>query len=373
MHPTGTERSAPARRARSALLCAGLAMLVLQGGLRLFIEYGDPGVRDPGYAVHLAQLRQGGAGPDGPLRVLMLGSSRTMLGLKAAEMGDALTRRLGRPVLVHNYGEPGNNPLNHLFRWRRLRQDGLHIDLLLVEVMPSQLNANRPVNQFVASLLFPVNRLRAADLPLLEHYTGESAPNLRRDWYLAYCFPWYAHREELLRRSARFFVPLDRRFLPTEEANACGDPLMSAADKMKMRTPRALSKTYEEYAFWFEEFRLGGSNCQALHELLEDARAQSVPVALVLMPEGPTFRSWFPESMYRQVYDWLTGLSREHACALINAHEWLDEDDFFDSHHMLGPGAEKFTRRLEREAVLPLLESRYGLKVAPEVAEATPR
>jgi hypothetical protein len=367
MYPTPS--TATPRRARAALAWAVLAFALLQGGLRYAIERWAPGVRDPEYGARLAHLRQGGSGPGGPLRVVMLGSSRTMLGLKAAEMGDSLTRQLGRPVLVHNYGEPGHNSVYHLFRWRRLRRDGVRPDLLLVEVMPMQHNASRPHLDSPFVPLPPAECLGAADLPLVEYWTGSFRPGLRRQWLLAWSFPWYTHRQELLRHSAPFLLPWEPRVGPAALFHPSGEPRMSEQDKLSMRTARALDFARGSFDYWTTDFRLGGPCCAALHQILEDCRADGIPVALVLMPEGPLHRSWYPEAMLRQVRDWLDGLRQEYGLTVVNAQEWLDEEDFFDSHHMLGSGSEKFTRRLEREAILPLLAGRYGARAASQVAE----
>jgi hypothetical protein len=103
-------------------------------------------------------------------------------------------------------------------------------------------------------------------------------------------------------------------------------------------------------------FHLNELQCQAVRELLASCRKERVAVALVVMPEGPTFRSWYPLGAWESVQDWLTRISREYDAPLINAREWIaNEDDFMDSHHLLLSGRGKFTERLGREYILPLL------------------
>ena len=78
---------------------------------------------------------------------------------------------------------------------------------------------------------------------------------------------------------------------------------------------------------------------------------------LVLMPEGPTFRGWYSPETWQAVQQWLAQLSQKYDAPLVNAREWIDDEDKFqDSHHLLASGARIFTERLAREAILPSLQ-----------------
>ncbi len=110
-----------------------------------------------------------------------------------------------------------------------------------------------------------------------------------------------------------------------------------------------------EYVPALIESNPNSSAGRVLHELLASCRQARVPAALVLMPEGPTFRSWYPAGTLPKVRGWLKQLCRENGAGFVDAEEWIGEDDFLDSHHLLRRGAEKFTERLGREALPPLL------------------
>lgn len=122
---------------------------------------------------------------------------------------------------------------------------------------------------------------------------------------------------------------------------------------VQVRTPEryqaALNTARREYAAELSDFELGGPSCQALREMLEICRAEDMPVALVLMPEGDEFRSWYPPGAWDQIDAFLKGLSDEFSVALINGREWIGEDDFLDSHHLLVPGADRFSRLLAQQ------------------------
>jgi len=85
----------------------------------------------------------------------------------------------------------------------------------------------------------------------------------------------------------------------------------------------------------------------------------------VLMPEGPTFRGWYSPETLHDVQVWITQLGRENAAPVIDAREWMPEDDFGDSNHLLSGGADKFTERLGREYILPLLRRRGDEEKSP--------
>ena len=120
-------------------------------------------------------------------------------------------------------------------------------------------------------------------------------------------------------------------------------------------------------------FHLDELQCQAVCELLASCRKERVAVALVVMPEGPIFRSWYPPGTWEATKEWLRHISQEYDAPLINARDWIDdENDFMDSHHLLLSGRAKFNERLGREYILPLLRrlptegnQPHGLAVLP--------
>jgi hypothetical protein len=94
----------------------------------------------------------------------------------------------------------------------------------------------------------------------------------------------------------------------------------------------------------------------ALHELLELCRQRQIGAALVLMPEGSEFRSIYSPAAWQQIGTFLAETSHEFAVPVVNAREWVPDNNFTDSHHLLLRGATVFTERLGQEVILPLLE-----------------
>jgi hypothetical protein len=109
-----------------------------------------------------------------------------------------------------------------------------------------------------------------------------------------------------------------------------------------------------------EHFELGGPFCPAFRPLLERCRQEHIAAAFVLMPEAETFRALYSPQAWPQIERFLGELTAEYGTPVINARDWVHDTEFFDTHHLLPPGAEVFTRRLGRDAILPLLRSQAG-------------
>jgi hypothetical protein len=103
-----------------------------------------------------------------------------------------------------------------------------------------------------------------------------------------------------------------------------------------------------------------------MRDLAELCQREHIELVLLLTPEGPTFQSWCSAESRRRYDDYCAGFCREFRIPLVDARDWMKEEDFVDSHHLLLPGAEKFTRRLGRDVLEPMVAG----KLYP-VAEAT--
>jgi hypothetical protein len=92
-----------------------------------------------------------------------------------------------------------------------------------------------------------------------------------------------------------------------------------------------------------------------LRDLVAAVRAAGAEPVLYLMPEGSEFRSWYagePDVVFTR---YLQQFTAQHAVTLVDARTWMADDDFSDSHHLLRPAAEAFSRRFGEEVILPRL------------------
>jgi len=355
--PAVSHRSRRSRTRRSfAALLSGLAAFVaFQLGLAAVVEIGMPEVRDPLYGrrLHLVQKRLR-AEPAKPWTVMMLGSSRTEHAFRVRKDEEkAWAEILGHPVATFNFGVPGAGSLTELLTWGRLRRDGVRPSLLLIEVLPAYLAA--PPSDY-NEVFLPTDRLAWRDLPLIERYVGTIRTGLRRDWLESWPMAGYTHRLSLIKLVGPELLPPGYRLAGAAGLDESGAPPTADAPVTSEQRQRAIQFAGIEYHPRFAGFQLGGPQCQALCELLASCRKEGVSVAMVVMPEGPTFRSWYPPGTWEDIKAWLTQVGREYNAPLVNAREWLDdENDFRDSHHLLLSGRDKFKERLGRETILPLL------------------
>jgi hypothetical protein len=283
----------------------------------------------------------------------MLGSSRTVNALKAKELEAQLAREAGVPVWAFNFGTLGAGPLTELLNLKRLLREGIHPDLLLVEVFPAVLAGQESVAH--AELYrFPVTRLWYRELALMRSY-GYPAPELRHDWWEGCLVPWYTQRFCIVSWAAPATLPWNLRqdwFREVDDSGWVEPPQLQREAGLYQQ---AVARARAEYAPYLTGFRLGGPSCRALRELLDVCRHEHVATALVLMPEGSPFRSWYPADALKATDRFLRQLRQEYGIAVIDARQWIPDEDFIDSHHLLPEGAALFTERLGRTALLPLL------------------
>jgi hypothetical protein len=324
----------------------------LQLGLALSIERWLPELRDPTYAIKARLLRQRTAAlPEKPLTVVMVGSSRVEYGLLAGDLEEQLAAQLGSRPVVFNFGISGAGLVTELLIVRRLLADGIRPDVVLVEILPSCFAGQVPSSELPR---LTADRLWLGDLPVVARY-GASLPDLRACWWEAWPVPWYSHRYAILARTAPLFLP-DRGLSAAFgkiDASGVGTLLDTPPEPEAYR--RNVESTRACFAPCFEKFRLSESACQSLRELLTLCREARIGTALVLMPEGQPFRALYSADSWDSINACLTALSHEFDAPLINARDWIADDQFSDSHHLLHPGAADFTARLGRDHLAPLL------------------
>src|SRR5438067_1942185 len=85
-----------------------------------------PWMREPVYGRKLVCLRKRiKSTPKSSLVVVVIGSSRTLNGLRGEVVESILTPALSRPVTVFNLGVPGADSFGNLVHLRRLLADGI--------------------------------------------------------------------------------------------------------------------------------------------------------------------------------------------------------------------------------------------------------
>ncbi len=346
-------RQALRTHARSAVGCGLTGFALLQVGLSVVMDRWAPVLHDPEYGHKLALLRARQAEhPDWPL-VLVLGSSRSGIGLSPAAFPKLAIE--GHSALVFNFAITGCGPIQELQTFRRLLRHGVRPQRVLIEVHPLLLHQDHGIGE--ETWLDP-RRLDLADLGTVGRYVGHPW-SLYERWCRLRLSPWYSNRFLILNRFARSWLeaqhhqdawthlsgdgwlPYGRQEIPTDEYR------------------KGVEHARREYGPMLADFHVTATADAALTALLRACRDEGIPAALYLMPEGSEFRSWYSPPARREIADYLARLRQTYGVPVYDATAWCDDGDFWDSHHLLATGARRFSKRFGGEAVREFLAGSY--------------
>jgi hypothetical protein len=340
-------RSAARTRARTALAW-GLALFVCgQLGVRHLVR-SDPRIGEPEFGRKLADLRATIAANPGRPLLLMLGSSRVATGFRPDSL-PTKPARSGPPPIAFNFSLVGTGPeITHLIL-HRLLVEGIRPATVLVEYWPPFWTTRRTYRDYTDRI--DVGHLDPAGARLLGGYLL-SPVGMYREWLSAQLAPAHANRSALLGRFAPAWstrpAVSDHR-LENIDPSGWWIPPISADPEFNRRL---LAQMQKHYAPILAHFQTREVPDRALRATLELCRCEGIRSAVVVLPEGPEFRSWYPPEALAEVDAYLDRLRRDCRVPVIDARSWLPESAFMDSHHLLPDGARSFTSHLGT-AVLP--------------------
>jgi hypothetical protein len=343
------------RLSARCILCWGLlSFCLLEAALGIYLDARLPAARDPEYVTRERLLRARLAEAPGRQLVLLLGSSRTMLGIKAGQITSCDPAR----PLVFNFGLLGAGPVLEGICLQRLLAAGVRPDLVFIEVLPPALN--EPRDYCLEEDWLSGKRLCARELAGAWRYHSDPA-HLLGQWLQARCVP-SPHRLPALAMALGLDWSRSSKGAPGVEVATDGygwhAQLLSGLSAERRRAFTALAQ--RQYRNSFGPFRLAVGPAHALEDLLDRCRAADIPAALVLTPEGSEFQALYPAEMRRGIDAFLVRLAQDRAVPLIDARDWVEDAGFWDAHHLLPEGAATFTARFEREALRPLLRRPPG-------------
>src|SRR5262245_5980746 len=358
----------PARRARAfkstaraTLLWAVASLIVLQGAFRLLIDRVWPELRDPAFEIKARRLDHVLAQhSEGPITVLMTGSSVTSNLFKAKHLEDQLAVELDRDVVVFNMGCHGGGALTQLMWLRRLLERGVRPDFVCVEFSPQLYDS--PDTPSDASR-FPVHVRRGQDWATIRPYLADEG-DMRREWRWYRWCPAYFHRLTILNCLATPLVPV-KDHIPTWGGTIderCWTELPPRSAEDLANTVRQVKNAYETP---LKNFTPGKSSVVALEQLLTLLHQEHIPAAVIMAPQSPTLRQLYPKNVLDGFVRHVADLSETRHMPFINAFDWLDEEHFADCIHPTSVGAEIFSTRLKREVLLPALSHRNKLLAGP--------
>lgn len=329
---------------------AGIAQLVLPGWLDKYA--------DPPYTMRRDRLRDrlkvATAQKQSVPLVITLGSSRVLDAIDGRTAEQQLREVLGQQVIVSNFGTPACGPYHSLTLLGRLLRDGIQPDMVVVEVLPTYLQEQ------TAEQCFPLAPLplTTADRTWLAE-RGVKPPTSTTD-EAQHPLALYGLRTNLLKVTVPSLLPRHQNTAWLAAADEWGTILMQPDDDPQRRA-KALSFAKQTYHPQLRDFQWGEAGLAGLQLLIEECHRHNIATAVLLTPEGPTFRTWYRSGAVEEIEQRLHSFAREHNTRLIVSSQWIEEADFADSHHLLAPGAAKFSARLGREGIAPAIQQRQSI------------
>jgi hypothetical protein len=346
------KRVSVANRKAPGTLAAVVWGLVFFAGLQLAMAVvfeRNPELSNPHVGHPLIRLR--GRLQETPSRplLLMLGSSRTQTGFRPQVL-PPLTVDSNAPILF-NFGISGSGPITELFCLNELLCHGIRPRWLLVEVLAPLLHQD---GQKREEAWCTFEHLPLHDRRLQSGYFARRRASLACCWETP-LLPVYTHRTDIMGYVAPDWVPLNLRRDYFRAADAGGWLPAFAKIRADQFGP-ALEHARREYQQHLEAFQISPEPGNALRQLLGLCARRDITPVLVLMPEGSTFRSWYPPKALAELDAYLASLSRQYGVPVVDARRWMPDSAFVDSHHLQAGAADAFTRRLGREVLGPLVQ-----------------
>lgn len=323
-------------------------MVVIQLGLSLALDL-KPEIRHPEYGFKLALLRQRLQESPGRQLVVLMGSSRTEVGLQAEKFDLAAA---GEGPLVFNFALAGAGPIQHLMLLHDLSEEGICPDRLAIEVHP--LFLNQICGALREEARIDVHRLGPTGLDVLAQYS-EAPAQLRRTWWKWRLVPAHAFRHQFLDCCCSTLCAGPKQYAGFSHLSPLGWLPFPRASNKDEREKMLAHARWEYKDFKAFDFQVTEEPDRAMRMLLTFCRDRKIGVTFYIMPEGSEFQVVYPAEARGRVSAYLTKLRQEYDFDLYDATGWMSDASFADSHHLLPEAAEEFSQRFAREILRPTL------------------
>lgn len=329
--------------ARRAVLMALAAFLLCNVGLVIAMDAVFPQIRDPEYGRRLHRLQARLAEhPERPL-VVTIGSSRCSMGVRPDVWEATRPRTRAAEPMLFNMSLVGSGPLMENFCLRRLYNDGITPDAVILEYWPPFLREDGPYWEIDR---IDHHRCYPSDRAFIREFSTDPA-GFERSMLHCRLNPFSEHRHHLLAQIVPSWLPWHRRLDPTWAGldgwgwlPGLDEPHPPNADLRQAR----LAHCEQVYRKQFDGYRIHPLADRGLRSSVALARANGAKVAFVYLPESTEFRGWIPPEVEAECREHLAGLCRELDVPLIDARSWLADGFLVDGFHLSRLGATEFSR-----------------------------
>jgi hypothetical protein len=326
LRPAGRRPPARVVRAKQTLLATALAAVMLVPPAWVVVETARPDCLDPTYVQTRTALAAAvAAHPDHRLAVV-IGSSRTQIGF-APELLPPQTDAVGRPVLWFNASHYEAGPGMNFVTLSRLLRDGHVPATVVMEIMPAFCAHG------AAGLLAKHATYRDAAAALTADLPGDLIVTV-------------------LKRRLTHFHDLESAWTGSGEPPLASGPYGNAPAPAAV-PPAERSRRRSAQLAWLNYLlelpSIHPATVRATAATVAACRERGIDLVFVLTPESPAFRAAYDPAGLARFSAWVAGTSREYGVKVIDARDWLPEEQFVDGHHATAEGAASFTARLVRE------------------------
>jgi len=309
-------------RARFALIAVIPAFALVLLAAWFAVETIRPEITDPEYHMRLRLIRAAQTEhPAKPLGIV-IGSSRTVWAFRPEQLPPE------SGVYWVNGSHVGAGPTLTRLMLHRFLRDGIQPAVAVIEVLPTSFVKE---NQ-----QFTTGHFATAEVPMMCRYADQPLE------YEAYFL-----RHRLARIPALSHV--SNPFFGYPLLLSRGGRAQLEIEMSPEERARHLALCRKMNADYLSRLAVRPAADRAFRDTIREAQDNGIRVVLLRSPEGPTFRSWYNPEGLAQFDRYIAGIAAEYGVPVVDARLWLDEDDFFDSHHVLKRGADKFTTRFGRE------------------------
>lgn len=312
-------------------------MLLSHVAFWVALEFWLPRLRDPEYGRRLHAVRQLVAEGRGRSLVLVLGSSRVVMGLRP----DVLADEPAAPI-VFNAGRVGAGPLMQEILLRRYLAAGIRPAAVYIEIWPQLFNGREEER-------LERGRVRLSDLWALRPGSADRGV-LWADALATSFSSWADYRFELLytvlpqwsgsadrsQRQVRgwTWLNLDRRgWLPLAYAEFDRVPRSEIIGRMR--------GYYEPV---LRDLVLDPQVEADYRSLLRLCRERGLSAALLYLPESSEFRAFYGQTTWDRFEALVGQLRDEFVVPLIDGRLVVDDAALPDGHHLSPRGAATFTQ-----------------------------
>lgn len=296
-----------------------------------------PSLRDPEYGRRAARLKARVAENPGRPLALVVGSSRTSMGVNPAAW--EAVRPAAAPMLF-NLSIAGSGPMIELMTLRRAFADGVRPAVVLLEFWPPFMRQD--------GLYFEPNRIDHHRLFWGDRETVREIcpdpPDIESKMRTTRFNPIGENRHRWLAQVFPSWLPVSKRL---DGSWSTLDPWgwLPGLDEDAGRAGRLVgSEAYYRPAL--TGCRVDPKSDWAVRESVRLARSHGAAVGFVWLPESSEFRSWYPRDTEQHSREYITKSCGELGAPLIDAREWVPDVRLSDGFHLTRKGAAEFTRKL---------------------------